>query len=99
MLRSFGFVSVLWSFFIQRAILWLILVLKGSIRSHASPSSPSPRQVPAQPQLPGVRRGERVTHTGAADEDHAEGLHDARDAHHPSEPQEEDDTKDVLQAR
>lgn len=69
------------------------------IRSHASPSSPSPRQVPAQPQLPGVRRGERVTHTGAADEDHAEGLHDARDAHHPSESQEEDDTKDVLQAR
>lgn len=29
MLRSFGFVSVSWSFFIQRAILWLILVLEG----------------------------------------------------------------------
>lgn len=48
-----------------------------------------------------VRGWERegVTHTGAADEDHAEGFHDACDAHHPSESQEEDDTKDVLQAR
>ena len=63
------------------------------------PPSPSHPQVPAQPQLSGIRRGEDVTHTGAADEDHAEGLHDACNAHHPSESQEEDDTKDVLQAR
>lgn len=62
---------------------------------------PPPYTPPGLDQTPAVfteqRRG--VTHTGAAHEDHTEGLHDASDAHHPSEPQEEDDAKDVLQAR
>lgn len=40
----------------------------------------------------------RETHGGAAEEDHAEGLQDARDAHHPGEAEEEDHAKDVLQA-
>lgn len=63
------------------------------------PPSPSPTPGPCSAQLPGSGRGEGVTHTGAADEDHTKGLHDACNAHHPSESQEEDDTKDVLQAR
>lgn len=68
------------------------------LRSHAfSPLLPTPRSL-LSPSCQGTRE-ERVTHTGAADEDHAEGLHDARDAHHPGESQEEDDTEDVLQAR
>lgn len=62
---------------------------------------PPPTHPQGLDQTPAVfteqRRG--VTHTGAAHEDHTEGLHDASDAHHPSEPQEEDDAKDVLQAR
>lgn len=61
------------------------------------PSLPTPG--PCSAQLSGAGRGEGVTHAGAADEDHAEGLHDAGNAHHPSESQEENDTKDVLQAR
>ena len=38
------------------------------------------------------------THTAAADEDDAEGLQHASRAHHPGEPQEQDDPEDVLQA-
>lgn len=37
------------------------------------------------------------THAGAAEEDHAEGLHDAGNPHHPGEAQEQDDPEDVLE--
>lgn len=72
------------------------IMSSGSYKKHRSHACtlppPTPRPLPS-PSSWGV------THTGAADEDHAEGLHDACDAHHPGEPQEEDDAKDVLQAR
>lgn len=38
------------------------------------------------------------THTAAADEHNEEGLQHASCAHHPGQPQEEDNPKDVLQA-
>lgn len=43
-------------------------------------------------------KDEASTHTRAAEEDHAEGLHDPRDANDPCETEEEDDPKDILQA-
>ena len=38
------------------------------------------------------------THTAAADEHNEEGLQHPSRAHHPGQPQEEDDPKDILQA-
>ena len=40
----------------------------------------------------------RDTHTAAADEHYEEGLQHTGCAHHPGQPQEEDDPEDVLQA-
>lgn len=79
--------------------LYAVLPIKSSGLMPPLFSSPPTRRSLLKPQLSGNGRGEGVTHTGAADEDHAEGLYDAGDAHHPCEPQEEDHPKDVLQAR
>ena len=78
--------------------LYAVLPIKSSGLMPPLFSSPPTRRSLLKPQLSGNGRGEGVTHTGAADEDHAEGLYDAGDAHHPCEPQEEDHPKDVLQA-
>lgn len=43
--------------------------------------------------------GLSTTHTAAAYKDDAEALKDPSSSHHPSQPQEQNDTKDVLEAR
>lgn len=39
------------------------------------------------------------THTATAYEDNTEGLQHPSTSHHPGQPQEQDDTEDVLEAR
>lgn len=48
--------------------------------------------------MPSPAPAHRDTHTAAADEDNEKRLQHTSCAHHPGQPQEEDDPEDVLQA-